>query len=45
MGLAFHEMYEVSALVIGDAPYKEYVSSTEELHLLKKSNPLVYETY
>jgi len=38
-------MYEVSRLVIGDAPYKEYVPSTEELHLLKKSDPLVYETY
>jgi len=31
--------------VIGDAPYEEYVPSTEELHLLKKSDPLVYETY
>ena len=45
MGLALHEMYEVSGLVIGDAPYKEYVPSTEKLHLLKKSDPLVYETY
>jgi len=43
MGLALHEMYEVSGLVIGDAPYKEYVPSTEEQHLLKKSE--VYETY
>ena len=38
-------MYEVSGLVIGDAPYEEYVLSTEELNLLKKSNALVYETY
>ena len=45
MGLAIHEMYEVLGLVIGDAPYEEYVSSTEELHLLKKSDHLVYETY
>ena len=45
MELAFHEMYEVSGLMIGDAPYEEYVLSTEELHLLKKSDPLVYETY
>jgi len=45
MRLALHEMYEVSGLVIGDAPYEVYVSSTEELHLLKKSDPLVYETY
>jgi len=45
MGLAFHEMYEVSGLVIGDDLYEEYVPSIEELHLLKKSAPLVYETY
>jgi len=44
MGLAFHQMYEVSWLVIGDAPYEEYVPSSEELHLLKKRDPLVYET-
>jgi len=45
MGLALHEIYEVLGLVIGDAPYEEYVLSTEELHLLKKRDPLVYETY
>ena len=37
MGLALHEMYEVSGLVIGVAPYEEYVLSTEELHLLKRA--------
>ena len=36
MGLALHEMYEVSGLVIGDATYEEYVPSTGELHLLRK---------
>ena len=45
MRLAFHEMYEASGLEFGDAPYEEYVPSPEELHLLKKSDPLVYETY
>ena len=25
MGLALHELYEVSGLVMGDAPYEEYV--------------------
>jgi len=45
MGLALHEMYEVLGLVIGDALYEEYVPSTKKLHLLKKSNPLVYKTY
>ena len=31
--------------MIGDAPYEEYVPTTEELHLLKKEDPQVYETY
>ena len=45
MRLALHELYEVSGLVIGDAPYEEYVPTTEELHLLKKEDSQVYETY
>ena len=45
IGLALHEMYEVSGLMIGDAPYEEYVPSIEKLYLLKKDDPLVYETY
>ena len=45
MGFALHEIYEVSGLVMGDIPYEEYISSTEELHLLKKDALLVYETY
>jgi len=45
MGHALHEMYEVSGLVMGDASYKEYVPTSEELHLLKKEDPQVYETY
>jgi len=45
MRFALHEIYEISGLVIGDAPYEKYVLSTEELHLLKKDDPLVYETY
>ena len=31
MGLALYESYEVSGMVIGDAPYKEYVPTTEEV--------------
>ena len=38
MGLALHELYEVSGLVIGDAPYEEYVPTSEELHLLRKED-------
>ena len=45
MGLALHEFYEVLGLVIEDASYEEYVPTTEELHLLKKDDPQVYEIY
>jgi len=31
--------------MIGDDHYEKYVPSTEELPLLKKSDPLVHETY
>ena len=44
-GLALHEIYEVSGLVMGDIPYEEYVPSAEELHLMEDSAPLVYVTY
>lgn len=45
MGLALHELYEVSGLPIGDDPYEEYVPTGEELHLLKAQNPMVYDIY
>ena len=45
MELALRELHEVSGLVMGDAPYEEYVPTSEELHLLKKENSQVYETY
>jgi len=45
MGLALHEMYEFSELVMRDIPYKEYVPSAKELHLKEDSSPLVYVTY
>ena len=45
MGLALHEFYDVSGLVIGDDPNEENVPTTEELHLLKKDDPHAYETY
>jgi len=41
IGLALREMYEVSGLVIEDVPYEEYVSTSEELHLLRKEDPQV----
>ena len=45
MGLTLHELYEVSGLVIGDAPYEEYVPTTADLHILKKNDPQVYESH
>jgi len=43
--VSLHEMYEVFGHLMGELPYEEYVTGTEELHLLKKDAPLVYETY
>lgn len=37
LGFAPHEMFEVFRLLTGEMSYVEYVPSTEELHLLKKS--------
>ena len=45
MRLALHELYEVLGQVMGHAPYEEYISTSEELHLLRKNDPQVYETY
>ena len=39
------KMFEVSGLTMGDLPYEEYIPSAEELHLLKRDAPQVYETY
>jgi len=45
MGFALHEMFEVSGLSMENLPYKEYIPGTEELHLLKRGAPQVYEIY
>ena len=42
---ALHEMYKVSGLVMEDLPYEEYISTIEELQLMKKDAPLVYGMY
>jgi len=44
MRFTLHNMFEVSGLAMRDIPYEEYVSSTEELHLVEESTPLVYAT-
>ena len=45
IGLTLHELYEVSGRVMGDVSYEEYVPTSEELHLLRKEDPQVYEIY
>jgi len=45
MGLALHELYKVSGLVIGNASNEEHVPTTEELHLLKREDSQVCETF
>jgi len=45
MGLALHELHEVSGLATRNLPYEEYIPTTEELNLMKKGSPEVYETY
>lgn len=45
MGLALHELYEVSSLPIGEFLCEEYVITGEELHLLHAQDALVYDTY
>jgi len=44
-GFALHEIFEVSGLSMGDLSYEEYISGTEELHLLNRDTPQEYETY
>ena len=36
LGMALHEMWEVSALPLGSLPYEEYFSCEAELALLEK---------
>ena len=43
MGLALHELWEVSKLPIGSLPYEEYFPSNQELRQLAKDEPELYE--
>jgi len=45
MRFALNEIFKVSGLSMGDLLYEEYIPITEELHLLKRDAPQVYETY
>ncbi|XP_020251034.1 uncharacterized protein LOC109828452, partial [Asparagus officinalis] len=44
LGLALHEMHQVSGLSMGDCPYQEYFPSNQQLECLKKDTPDVYDT-
>jgi hypothetical protein len=45
LGLALHEMHEVSGLSMGEVPYEEYVPRHQELKLLEQTHPAIVETY
>ena len=45
LGMALHEMWEVSALPMGSLPYKEYFPCEAELALLEKQKPDLFENY
>jgi len=45
LGMALHEMWEVSNLSMGSKPYEEYFPCVEELAQLDNDKPAIYETY
>jgi len=45
LGIALHEMWEVTALPMGSLPYEEYFPCEAELTLLEKQEPALFETY
>ncbi|XP_020262898.1 uncharacterized protein LOC109838879 [Asparagus officinalis] len=44
LGLALHEMHQVSGLLMGDYPYQEYFPSNQQLWRLKHDDPDMYAT-
>jgi len=45
LGLALHEMWEVSKLPMGNLPYEEYFPCAQELQQLSSQNRALYETF
>jgi len=45
LGLALHEMKEISNLPMGSMPYKEYFPYSMELKQMEKDDPEMFETY
>lgn len=44
MGLALHEMWQISELLIGDIPYEEYFPESKELEILSTRDNSLYHT-
>jgi hypothetical protein len=45
LGLAMHEMWEISRLPMGAYPYEEYVPCNEEIKELSAKHGVMYDTY
>ena len=45
LGLALHEMWEISNDPMGSMSYEEYFSCIKELEQMEKDNPEMFETY
>ena len=45
LGMALHEMWEVSNLPMGSQPYEEYFPCAEDLAQMEKDEPALYDTY
>jgi len=45
LGMAMHEMHEVSGLPKGEVPYEEFIPGSSELKRLQSEHPVIYETY
>lgn len=45
IGIAVHEMHEVTGLPEGDYPYKEFILNHWEFRALEKQNSRIYGTY
>lgn len=43
LGLALHELSEISGLSVGEIPDEQHISQGEELYFLKAKNTLIYE--
>lgn len=45
LGFALYKMHEVSTLSMDEVPYEKYISTTEELNMLRAEDEHIYKTY